>query len=175
MLPCAIWLLCLAAATSQAQDSALGSDTRTFSTLTTNLPTSAITGSGITYISGTTQSSRVTSSSTDATNATATGSSSDTNSQITRTSNAESLLVIGGTATSAALNGTAGTASSTNSAAAPSNTIPCNGYPEFCNRRYSNITEVCAHNSAFVVKNNVASNQALSIQDQLNDGVRMCE
>lgn len=48
-----------------------------------------------------------------------------------------------------------------------------NGYPEFCNRQYGNITEVCAHNSAFAIPNNAASNQALGIIDQLNDGVRM--
>lgn len=65
------------------------------------------------------------------------------------------------------------TASTTSSAPVASNTVPCNNYPEFCNRKYSNITEVCAHNSAFSIKGNAASNQVLSILDQLNDGVRM--
>jgi len=55
------------------------------------------------------------------------------------------------------------------------NTQPCNSYPEFCNRKYSNITEVCAHNSAFAIPNNAGSNQALGIVDQLNDGVRMLQ
>jgi len=59
------------------------------------------------------------------------------------------------------------------SAATASNTVACNNYPEFCNRQYSNITEVCAHNSAFSIKNNAASNQLLSITQQLNDGIRM--
>ncbi|KXL43395.1 hypothetical protein M433DRAFT_145174 [Acidomyces richmondensis BFW] len=67
------------------------------------------------------------------------------------------------------------TISSTSSAAQPVNTVPCNNYPEFCTRKYSNITEVCAHNSAFVVKDNAASNQMLSITDQLNDGIRMLQ
>ena len=34
---------------------------------------------------------------------------------------------------------------------------------------------VTSHNSAFVVKNNAASNQELSITDQLNDGIRMLQ
>jgi hypothetical protein len=40
-------------------------------------------------------------------------------------------------------------------------------------RNYSNITNVAAHNSPFVVPGNAASNQALKVTDQLNDGVRM--
>lgn len=67
------------------------------------------------------------------------------------------------------------TASSTSSSATPTNTQPCNNYPEFCSRRYSNITEVCAHNSPFVRKNNVASNQVLGVTQQLNDGIRMLQ
>lgn len=55
------------------------------------------------------------------------------------------------------------------------NTVPCNNYPEFCNRKYSNITEVCAHNSAFAIPNNAGSNQEFGIIDQLNDGVRMLQ
>lgn len=38
-----------------------------------------------------------------------------------------------------------------------------------------NITEVCAHNSAFAKRNNAASNQAINIVGQLNDGVRMIQ
>lgn len=68
---------------------------------------------------------------------------------------------------------TNGTASSTSSSATPTNTVPCNGYPEFCSRQYSNITQVCAHNSAFSIPNNAASNQVLSVTTQLEDGVRM--
>lgn len=48
----------------------------------------------------------------------------------------------------------------------------CNGYPEFCNRRFSNVTMVVAHNSPNVVPHNAASNQAVGVQAQLNDGIR---
>lgn len=54
------------------------------------------------------------------------------------------------------------------------NTQPCNGYAEFCARNYTNITMVAAHNSPFVKLGNVAANQALDVEAQLNDGVRMC-
>lgn len=63
-------------------------------------------------------------------------------------------------------------ASSTSSSAQPTNTTPCNNYAEFCNRKYSNITMVCAHNSPFSVPGNVASNQDLPVTTQLNDGIR---
>lgn len=53
------------------------------------------------------------------------------------------------------------------------NTRPCNGYPEFCNRNYSNITMVAAHNSPFVRPGNAAANQDLPVLTQLNDGIRM--
>ena len=68
-----------------------------------------------------------------------------------------------------------GNMTATTTTAAPVNTQPCNNYPEFCTRKYSNITEVCAHNSPFVVKNNAGSNQELSVLQQLNDGVRMLQ
>jgi len=68
-----------------------------------------------------------------------------------------------------------GTASKTASAAGATNTQPCNGYPELCNRKYSNITQVAAHNSPFDVTGNVASNQALDVTTQLNDGIRMLQ
>lgn len=74
--------------------------------------------------------------------------------------------------------GATGNSSSTSSAASTStpviNTQPCNGYPEFCSRSYSNITMVAAHNSPFVRPGNAASNQALDVTTQLDDGIRMC-
>jgi len=57
----------------------------------------------------------------------------------------------------------------------PTNTQPCNGYVEFCTRSYGNITYVAAHNSPFVMQNNVAANQNLGVTEQLNDGIRMCK
>lgn len=61
------------------------------------------------------------------------------------------------------------------SSARPTNTQPCNNHPEFCERSYSNITHIAAHNSPFVVPNNAASNQLLPVTDQLNDGIRMLQ
>lgn len=94
-------------------------------------------------------------------------SSSNLGTQSTRTATRASLTTLGGTNN--------GTASSTTSSSAPTNTVPCNGHPEFCNRKYSNITQVCAHNSAFDIEDNAGSNQALGITDQLDDGIRMLQ
>jgi hypothetical protein len=75
--------------------------------------------------------------------------------------------------------GTTGTGSSngtmTSSAPQPSNTQPCNGWVEFCERKYSNITYVGAHNSPFVRPGNTASNQELDVTTQLNDGIRFLQ
>ncbi|KAF2275121.1 PLC-like phosphodiesterase [Westerdykella ornata] len=99
---------------------------------------------------------------------------SNATASITSTSTKESLTqIVGGTRTTGASGNM--TTSSTTTSATPTNTQPCNNYPEFCSRRYSNITEVCAHNSPFVRKNNAASNQAIGVTQQLNDGIRMLQ
>ncbi|KAF2736363.1 PLC-like phosphodiesterase [Polyplosphaeria fusca] len=67
------------------------------------------------------------------------------------------------------------TVTATTQAPQPTNTQPCNNYPEFCNRKYSNITEVCAHNSPFVRRNNAGANQAYGVTQQLDDGIRMLQ
>ncbi|KAK0794078.1 hypothetical protein LTS16_014422 [Friedmanniomyces endolithicus] len=142
------------------------------------LPTSDFEGSQYTYLTITGQSTVTTTSTLNATSEMSNDTASSTStsgSQNTRSQSSNSLLNIAGTAPSRPNNGTASTASATSSAALPSNTLPCNNHPEFCNRKYSNITEVCAHNSAFDIKNNAASNQALGISDQLNDGIRMLQ
>lgn len=54
----------------------------------------------------------------------------------------------------------------------PSNIRSCNGHPEFCQRKFSNISMVVAHNSPFVRLHNAASNQLYPVLSQLNDGVR---
>ena len=77
-----------------------------------------------------------------------------------------------------AVNGTATanfTSTRTSTSGQPTNTQPCNNYPELCTRKYSNITEVAAHNSPFVAPNNAAANQALGVIHQLNDGIRMLQ
>ncbi|KAF3480262.1 uncharacterized protein GIQ15_05609 [Arthroderma uncinatum] len=67
------------------------------------------------------------------------------------------------------------TATETSREPLPTNTRPCNGYPEFCARSYGNITQVAAHNSPFVRPGNIASNQELEVITQLNDGIRMLQ
>ncbi|KAF9738783.1 hypothetical protein PMIN06_010514 [Paraphaeosphaeria minitans] len=103
-----------------------------------------------------------------ATNATASVASSGASS-----SEATYTQLVGGTrsATSTVLSATG----TTSTAAAPVNTQPCNNYPELCDRKYSNITEVCAHNSPFVRARNAASNQELTVTQQLNDGIRVLQ
>lgn len=101
------------------------------------------------------------------------GSMSASNSSTSATSAASSeatyTQLVGGTRSASS------TASGTSTSAAPVNTQPCNNYPEFCDRKYSNITEVCAHNSPFVRPRNVASNQELTVTQQLNDGIRVLQ
>jgi hypothetical protein len=82
--------------------------------------------------------------------------------------------LVGGTRSTTTLAGN-GTSSSTSSAVVPTNTQPCNGYVEFCDRSYSNITYVAAHNFPFIRANNAARNQELGMLDQLNDGIRMLQ
>ncbi|KAH4096352.1 hypothetical protein HBI25_184410 [Parastagonospora nodorum] len=86
-------------------------------------------------------------------------------------STTEALTAIAGLSISAAR--TDGSASATTSVRPrPTNTTPCNGHLEFCQRRFSNISMVVAHNSPFVREHNAASNQVLPVLTQLNDGIR---
>lgn len=88
-----------------------------------------------------------------------------------RSSTTEEVIGITGVAPTASGNVTAST--STTARARPTqNTTPCNGHPEFCNRRFSNVSMVVAHNSPFVRPRNAASNQVLEVITQLNDGIR---
>ena len=61
------------------------------------------------------------------------------------------------------------------SAPKATNTRPCNGYVDFCSRRYSNVTVVGCHNSPFVRPGNSASNQDVGVAQQLDDGVRFLQ
>ncbi|KAL8706415.1 MAG: hypothetical protein Q9201_000561 [Fulgogasparrea decipioides] len=100
-------------------------------------------------------------------------------SSITSSSSSTSFTLLQGSyRTTEPANGTVtgnSTSSRTSTSAQPTNTQPCNNYPELCNRKYSNITEVAAHNSPFIAPNNAAANQALGVIDQLNDGIRMLQ
>ncbi|KAM5463063.1 hypothetical protein MauCBS54593_007722 [Microsporum audouinii] len=113
-----------------------------------------------------------------------TSTSSSTNSSssesfYTTTSDSYTLLVGSHTTSTVTVNETTlsgnATATETSREPQPSNTRPCNGYPEFCARSYGNITHVAAHNSPFVRPGNIASNQELEVVTQLNDGIRMLQ
>lgn len=100
----------------------------------------------------------------------------------TRTASSESststsvTLLMGSQRSTSTLNGTLSsnaTASQTFSPAQPSNITPCNGHPDYCSRKFSNITYIGAHNSPYSRPGNAASNQALDVRYQLEDGIRM--
>ncbi|KIV77980.1 hypothetical protein PV11_09751 [Exophiala sideris] len=100
------------------------------------------------------------------------------NSSITSTSSVTATTLRGTAQTTTSLNGTAtrnSTVSSTSSAVTATNTVPCNGHPQFCQRKFSNITHVGAHNSPFIRSGNLAANQLLDVTTQLNDGIRMLQ
>jgi hypothetical protein len=92
-----------------------------------------------------------------------------TTTRSTTTENEEPLTNIGGA------NRTVTPSTTRSAPARPSNTQPCNNYVEFCNRKYSNITEVAAHNSPFTRQNNAARNQEYPVTQQLNDGIRVLQ
>lgn len=92
-------------------------------------------------------------------NATTTASSTSASSSTPSTSTSATRTTLAGT----------NTASET---AAPTSDVKCNGYTEFCNRKYSNVTYVVAHNSPFHIHGNAASNQLFDVNTQLDDGIR---
>lgn len=115
--------------------------------------------SNLNYLSGVSLSSTITRHS----NATAT----------TSTSTEELTHIVGVEPSRNSLNAIA--SKSTSVAARPTvNTQPCNGYVEFCDRKFSNVSMVVAHNSPFVKPHNAASNQIYPVLTQLQDGVRGC-
>ena len=147
--------------TQSSSEASSFSYTNSFSIIGSTVPESEFTGSQYTYVTYDGQS-EVTATSTLSYDT----ASAISGSQSTQTSQHQNVTQITGASSRTS-------SSTTSSAPLATNTVPCNNYPEFCSRKYSNITEVCAHNSAFSIKDNAASNQVLSIVDQLNDGVRM--
>ncbi|PWY81851.1 PLC-like phosphodiesterase [Aspergillus heteromorphus CBS 117.55] len=105
------------------------------------------------------------------------GTTTSGNATMVSTSSESLTLLVGGGHTGAANGSTNATATASTSASSTPvvNTQPCNGYTEFCSRKYSNITMVAAHNSPFVKAGNAAANQAFPVTDQLDDGVRMLQ
>jgi len=147
--------------TQSSSEASSFSFTNSFSIIGSTVPESQFTGSQYTYVTYDGQS-EVTATSTLSSDT----ASAISGSQSIQTSHHQNVTQLTGASSHTA-------SSTTSSAPAATNTVPCNNYPEFCSRKYSNITEVCAHNSAFSIKDNAASNQVLSIVDQLDDGVRM--
>jgi hypothetical protein len=66
----------------------------------------------------------------------------------------------------------AGTSTRATESASSNNGAKCNGYSEFCDRKYSNVTYVVTHNSPFHILHNAASNQIFNVTTQLDDGIR---
>ncbi|GKT50295.1 putative serine carboxypeptidase [Colletotrichum spaethianum] len=95
--------------------------------------------------------------------------------QTTTNSVGQSVVIISGQTSVVTSTVTGNATQSTTAPAGPTNTQPCNNYVEFCDRKYSNITEIGCHNSPFVRPGNSASNQALDVTTQLNDGVRFLQ
>lgn len=88
----------------------------------------------------------------------------------TSTTTEDVTAIVGLSPSNASGNGTA--SATTSIRPRPSNTRPCNGHVEFCDRKFSNISMVVAHNSPFVRPHNAASNQLYPVLNQLNDGIR---
>ncbi|KAJ5552714.1 PLC-like phosphodiesterase [Penicillium frequentans] len=165
ILPClSIWILAQCAYTlAETTDTTEGTDTTSTTTTTTSDTTSG-------YIVVTSETS-VAVPTGDYITYTTTEIVSSTELNATATSNATTST----TATDVVLVGTGSSSNSTatSSSTSATNTQACNGYTEFCERKYSNITMVTAHNSPFVKKNSVAANQDYKVTQQLNDGIRM--
>ena len=171
-----------ASASGSLDASSILSGSNTVGSSTSNLGDDYLpTGSDVSYISYSTTSTQNGSTVILATTfAAANGSvlSDGSSTQSSSTSTSISLLqgTKGAFATTSSSNSTSNsTASRTSTSAGPTNTQPCNNYPEFCSRSYSNITFVAAHNSPFVNPNNAAANQQLPVLNQLNDGIRMLQ
>ncbi|KAI9708093.1 MAG: hypothetical protein M1820_004297 [Bogoriella megaspora] len=176
MIPSAIVLSSFLALQAQAQNS--GTTTISGSISGTITGGDVVPTSGVTYASYS-RTSTITSSLLAADSSSSSGASNSDSSGNTASSSSstarQTLSLLGGASTTLGpANGTSMSSSSTSSAT-PTNTQACNNYVEFCSRKYSNITEITAHNSPFVRPNNVASNQALPVLDQLNDGIRMIQ
>ncbi|GAM82452.1 hypothetical protein ANO11243_004320 [Dothideomycetidae sp. 11243] len=178
MWPRSIWLLALAATRGLADDSSESSGVSQFTTLTGTTLSISLSGSYQSYssqISATKTSGLVSASGSTDTSITTTTSAGSTSTitLLVGGVGAEVLTVINETVTLSSNFTVSATKSSTSSSTVPTNTQPCNGWAEFCDRSYGNITQVAAHNAAFAVTGNAASNQKYGLTTQLNDGIRM--
>ena len=107
--------------------------------------------------------------------AVANGSTLSSPSSGSRSTSSISVTILQGGALTASATNSPTNVTSTSTSGQATNTQPCNNYPEFCARSYSNITYVAAHNSPFISPNNAAANQLYGVTEQLNDGIRMLQ
>lgn len=143
-------------------------DTRTTETESATTTEGTPTGTYLTYTSQETQ--RVGTIETDST--TMSGNFSTSQSKVSTT---DTRTYLTGSQASTATGNFSVTASTSSAIAVVTNTRPCNNYAEFCDRKYSNITEVACHNSPFITAKNIAANQQYDVTYQLNDGVRFLQ
>ena len=152
------WLHLILAETTQTTSASISSESNANTTSSIEAQLTEIpTDSRATYPSG--DITRIVQSST---NATVALSSFNQTSSSSSSAAIETLLHGSSTDSGSASTPTAGSAT-------------CNGYAEFCDRKYSNITYVVAHNSPFHKAHNAASNQDFDVTIQLNDGIRGSE
>ncbi|KAI1270731.1 PLC-like phosphodiesterase [Xylariaceae sp. FL1019] len=173
------WLLAATSiAGTYAQSTETSSDGTTSTVDTSSVTeTEAATPTG-SYLSLSSQVSQgTTSSSGTKSGSRATSTDSATDSQVAQTTSKTATYLTGsGAATSTFGNMTRTVSStSTSSSAAATSGLACNNYAEFCDRKYSNITEIACHNSPFVTANNLAANQEFDVTYQLDDGVRFLQ
>ncbi|KAI0164287.1 PLC-like phosphodiesterase [Hypoxylon sp. FL1284] len=143
-----------------------------------------ITGSAITteeatptgpYLSNTSQVTLGTDLGSISDDASSVGTDNVTRSTISSSGTNTVIFLTGTTATATTTTASGNFSTTTSPTPAFTNTQPCNNYPEFCSRKYSNITYVACHNSPFITPNNLAANQLYDVTDQLNDGVRFLQ
>lgn len=177
LLPVLPLLLAAPAWAAERPGSSLGTVT-TLPSASEALPTGSYLTYTTTYTIPTTRLDDLdppTATASDAGNGTATGVLTTTSASFTLLVGGQGTTTLAGDNATATANASVSPSTTSSASPLPTNTRPCNGYPEFCNRNYSNITMVAAHNSPFAVPRNWASNQALPVTTQLNDGIRMLQ
>ena len=183
------WMLAQAATTALCQSSTSTTASESYTVISDSTLT-LVTGTYPSYTGQITVSSRERLpselSSGSASTTDSTGSTLETSASITKGSTSYITELVGGVGevTLTVVNGsttlypnttmtTRTSSTGTSTSATPTNTQPCNGWPEFCSRKYGNVTEVASHNAAFAIKGNAASNQLYPLTTQLDDGIRM--
>lgn len=164
--------LTLLAAAAGVLGQTTASDDRTTATDSTATTSEDATPTGV-YLSYTSQITLGTDLGSVGNGATSIGTDNITRSTISSSTSNTVTFLTGAAATTTTLSGNF--SSTTPPTPSVTNTQPCNSYPEFCSRKYSNITYIACHNSPFITTNNLAANQQYDVTAQLNDGVRFLQ